>query len=67
MYTKDRMLSEYSAELAVALQMKADGVTMVPADVAGTDAPISIDAYIKVYLDAIADVSGGADPEQYNY
>ena len=68
MYTRKRMLREYQAELSDAFKMKANGVTMVEAVIAGTDSDITIDEYIAIWKDGIYDVvNNDADPEQYNY
>lgn len=61
------ILEDYRAELAHAMQMKANGVTMVDCDVAGTIADQPIDEYIAGWLHGITAMENGADQEQFNY
>ena len=61
------ILEDCCAELVNAVEMKRNGVAVVPAAVAGTDHDVSIDEYIARWRDAIVNIANGADESQFNY
>ena len=61
------VLQDYKAELAYAIKMKADGITIVPAAIAGAVGSVTIDEYIARWQKGIDAMEEGADQSQFNY
>jgi hypothetical protein len=61
----EKLINDYKAELTHARQMRSWGITVVPADQARTESPISIDEYIKKWVDDVIALENGADIKDY--
>jgi hypothetical protein len=66
---RNQLITDYTAELEIALKWKADGLLTVEGDVAGSPngEDVSIDEYIARWRDGLAALESGADPEFFNY
>lgn len=72
MYTRERAILEYTAELEAAEQAKASGQLTVVAEIAGEELArgrdeVPIEEVITDWKAGLKALTNGADPEAYNF